>query len=387
MPRAFPLIFLSLWACGGSSDREPSPSNPTRLDAQIVDLGLPTPDGGVINPECPGGECRAADESIACCCPAATTCQRWLNGCDCFPDSVPDSGVELPDVGFDDLGQPVDAGFPDSGVPADTGVRPDSGVRPDGGTGLPPIPIYSGGTCPQFRQGVNSGFMSGGQARSFDLRLPANPQGAPVVFAWHWLGGAANEAIDWTGMGGLTNNGVIVISPESCCSQWEWQIGTPPPNNVDINFFDDALACLHDQYNVDLDRVYSTGHSAGAMWTSYLALYRSEYLAGAVIMSGGLQGNSQYRTPTDPIPFVLVWGGASDLYGNFSFQTSTLNYSQRLRADGHFVVHCQGTFGHQIPPDTSYTWPFFDDHPKGISPEPYLGGLPGTFPNWCSIAP
>lgn len=385
--RIFPLVLLGAWACG-SSDRNRTDGTETRWDAQVVDLGI-TPDSGVVvDPQCPGGACRASDESISCCCPSGTTCGAWETGCLCVPDPVADSGVSEPtDAGFDDQGIPVDAGFPDSGAPTDTGVRPDSGVRPDGGTTLPPIPVYSGGVCPQFQEGMNNGFMSAGQARSFDLRLPNNPNGAPVVFAWHWLGGQASEAIDWTGIGGAVLNGAIVISAQACCSQWDWQIGTPPPNNVDIGFFDDALACLYDQYSVDLDRIYSTGHSAGAMWTSYLLLYRSEYLAGAVIMSGGLQGNSQYRTPTDRIPIVLVWGGQSDMYGNFSFQTSTLNYSQRLRNDGHFVVHCQGTFGHQIPPDTGYTWPFFDDHPKGITPEPYLGGLPGTFPNWCTIAP
>jgi hypothetical protein len=103
-------------------------------------------------------------------------------------------------------------------------------------------------------------------------------------------------------------------------------------------------------------------------------------------------------TPAQPIPVLLEWGGDSDVFripgenfafndGNpdtFSFAVASLAFSSRLRADGHFVLHCVGTQGHNVPPDPeSVWWPFLRDHPRGISPEPYQLALPDDLSPLC----
>ena len=40
-------------------------------------------------------------------------------------------------------------------------------------------------------------FVSHGQEREITVLLPADPQGAPVVFAWHYLNGKEAEYIEW----------------------------------------------------------------------------------------------------------------------------------------------------------------------------------------------
>jgi pimeloyl-ACP methyl ester carboxylesterase len=100
---------------------------------------------------------------------------------------------------------------------------------------------------------------------------------------------------------------------------FDWHFTDPSPvGNPDLLLFDDILACLHAQYSVDLTRIWSTGHSAGASLASYLAMHRSNRLAAVAVLSGGLLDLSTapegYITPTDDIPILLTWGGETDTY-------------------------------------------------------------------------
>ncbi len=246
-------------------------------------------------------------------------------------------------------------------------------------------PEYSGGTCPVFTAGTNTDFVVGEDKRDFELLLPADPTGAPVVFVWHWLGGSASDAVRYMELDTLSDAGAIVIAPESAGSAFEWLFTASPEGNADLQLFDDLLACIWQQHQVDLDRVYATGMSAGGLWTSYLTLYRSASLAATAPLSGGADA-SAYSTPDTPIPVMLTWGGENDTYGSYSFDDASQNLSASLQADGHFVIECVHSGGHTIPSGAiDYIWRFFEDHPAGIE-SPYLTtGLPDALPEWCSI--
>jgi poly(3-hydroxybutyrate) depolymerase len=144
------------------------------------------------------------------------------------------------------------------------------------------------------------------------------------------------------------------------------------------------LSCLWQQYDVDLDRVGATGMSAGGLWTSYLTLHRAEWLSATAPLSGGTFPGG-YETPASPIPVLLTWGGPRDTYSTLSFDDTTRDMLDRLRADGHFVVACEHDRGHTLPPGgIGYAYQFLMDHPRGVSPEPYAAGLPAGFPAWCA---
>jgi hypothetical protein len=247
----------------------------------------------------------------------------------------------------------------------------------------PPPPVYSG-TCPAMTEGRHDNFASLGEQRSFEVRLPPDPIGAPVVFAWHALNASPQDAMNWPGLDQIySNEGFIIIAPYSCCAT-EWVIGGNPAQNPDLALFDDVLACLVDEYSVDVDRIYTTGFSAGGLYASYMLQVRSGHLAAAAPFSGGLLGS--YVQPDFDIPVMFTWGGPGDLYGSFSFETATLNLSNAMQSDGLFVAHCVGNWGHSQPNDGgALAWRFFQDHPRGVAPEPYQGGLPGAFPNYCTI--
>jgi len=256
----------------------------------------------------------------------------------------------------------------------------------DTGTeGTDPPLEYSEGDCPDFSEGTMS-FESAGETRSLRVELPDDPQGAPVLFAWHWLGGTADQIVSQFGLPRTADDeGVIVVAPDSCCGDYEWQFTDPPEGNVDLAVFDDALACLYEQYDVDLDRIWATGMSAGGLWTSYLTMHRADILAATAPLSGGAFSND-YETPASPIPVLLTWGGPSDVYSGFSFDDANQTFSSLLQDDGHFVIECVHDLGHTVPYEAAdYLMPFLTSHPRGVSPEPYEGGLPSEFPDWCSI--
>ena len=249
-------------------------------------------------------------------------------------------------------------------------------------------PEYSGGACPALVDGVNSGFESGGLSRSFILDLPPEPNGAPVIFLWHWLSGSAAEIHNGLNFDDLSDSeGVIVVAPESQGSQFEWRFTQGPEGNPDLALFDDLLACLWDQYDADLDRIYATGMSAGGLWSSYLTLHRSQWLATTAPMSGGADTTS-YQTPEVDIPVLMIWGGEGDVFqgGLVDFDETSKYMSTRLREDGHFVAHCVHDRGH-LPPFNAapLVWSWFEAHSADQTEEPFKDGLPATFPDICAL--
>ena len=93
-----------------------------------------------------------------------------------------------------------------------------------------------------------------------------------------------------------------------------------------------------------------------------------------------------YAPPADAIPVMLVWGGESDTYSSFSFDEANDLFSELLRNDGHFVMECDHGQGHTWPNGIqAHTWSFFKAHPKGEGSSPYESGLPGSYPDYCSL--
>lgn len=243
-------------------------------------------------------------------------------------------------------------------------------------------PVYAE-RCPTITDGVNDGFFSGGMSRSFRAVLPDEPEGAPVIFAWHWLGGNAITTLNVLQLSALARaENVIVIAPESRGAQFEWRFTDPPENNADLQLFEDLLACASEQFDVDLDRIYSTGHSAGGLWTSYLTIHASEWLAATAVISGGANA-ATYQTPERQLPVLIIWGGPNDTYSTFSFEETSTYLADSLRNDGHFVTTCDHGGGH-VPPvgGMNYIWAWFEDHPYGVD-EPYAEALPDVFPEYC----
>lgn len=272
---------------------------------------------------------------------------------------------------------------PDDAAPDDTGAS--AGDTGAASSDLTP-PTYSGGDCPALADGAMD-FVSGDDTRRVKIRLPADPTGAPVLFAWHWLGGSAGEIIRIMDLDALAQaEGIIVIAPESRDDEaYEWAFLDNSEDNPDALFFRDLLSCAHATWGVDLDRVHATGMSAGGLWTTWLTMYQAEWLASTAPLSGGtLEGS--YESPEWALPVLLTWGGPTDTYQTLSFDDANQYFSAELQDDGHFVAECVHDGGHTIPNGaTAWVWQFLADHPRDAATEPYADGLPQGFPDWCAL--
>ena len=243
-------------------------------------------------------------------------------------------------------------------------------------------PYGSAKNCPVFETGTVEA-RAGGVDRVLEIELPKNPRGAPVVFAWHWLGGDATETLDWMGVRELADAGYIVVAPESSGLPFEWDTLDRSDDNVDLALVDSLLPCLFDAFAIDSDAVFATGHSAGGLFTTFLTMHRAEVFAATAPFSGGAS-SWDYETPARPIPSLVTWGGVNDTYGGFSFHTASLDFVSMLLEDGSFPIACEHDLGHLPPNETVEMLEiFFGDH-RLDTPEAWKDSIPSGMPDYCS---
>ncbi len=318
-------------------------------------------------------------------------------------DSSPSQDTQAPADVADVQGadQNADSATPDEASPHDT-PSGDVPTQPDTSTAdltppppSPPAPkAYSGGTCPAFSAGKNE-FMVGPRKRQFELWIPEKPKGAPLVFIWHGLGDSPkNIAAYFQAQKLATERGAVVVAPYDCCASghkdccatpYVWGIGSYASDS-DLVMFDDLLACIDQQADIDNTRVYTTGFSAGALWSTHLVVNRGEYLASAGIFSGGTGSIVKYSTPGNKLPVLLAHGGVDDTYaGIVKFDNITKTFAQQLHDDGHIVVLCDHSLGHSVPMDGA-TWDaiFMFAHQWGDPSSPFADSLSTDFPRYCT---
>ena len=84
---------------------------------------------------------------------------------------------------------------------------------------------------------------------------------------------------------------------------------------------------------------------------------------------------------------MVAWGGPQDIAFDQNFDNLAHNLLAALLPAGHFVVACNHGQQHKwLPEFTPWALQFLLDHPRGVTPEPYAGGLPAVFPAFCEIA-
>jgi len=289
-----------------------------------------------------------------------------------------------------DTGSQADIGA-DTGDNADAGADVGTDVEPEVPEGPQPAQpkAYSGGDCPTFEAGTNT-FLSGGVERQVELFLPSVPEGAALTFAWHGAGDSASNFARAIGAQAIADaNDTIVAVPWAADAgiTFSWAILSADDKEPDTLVFDDLLSCLDAQYDIANEYVYTTGFSAGALWSTWLVLTRSEYLAAAAIFSGGVSDlTAPYQTPVNTtIPLVLTHGGPSDqVFVNFSEAQEA--FADALAADGHTVFICNHGRGHTIPAEgRSLFLPFMYANRFGEVNERFTGGLPDNWPEWCEL--
>ena len=123
-------------------------------------------------------------------------------------------------------------------------------------------------------------------------------------------------------------------------------------------------------HNIDPRRIFTTGCSAGGLFSAALAARRSNYIAAAAPNSGGWVTTVPVRTDNTPA-LMTIHGGPSDVVG-VNFADTSADADRAFKARGGFVINCNHCGGHcgatALAPSI---WEFFKAHPYGVTPNPW----------------
>jgi poly(3-hydroxybutyrate) depolymerase len=339
-------------------------------------------------------------------------------------DAAPAPPV-LPGDADDTPVTPADAGdappTPDAAVPP---AVPDATVEPPppGRDDPPPLPAYGGGVCPVFAGGPTldaslvTGFPSGGDQRSFRMIVPPNYDGSepwPVMFAWHWLNASSSSFVNQGELESAAEEmRFLIVVPDHLENAngdktylLNWPFAEVWGAEKELQFFDDLLACVDANFNVDPRQIHGVGVSAGALWLAHLtSTSRADHLATAVSLSGGLGRDPfgvwdmMFTPQAHRFPAIVLWGGPTDNLVVVDFAAASTRLMDALIGNGHFVVSCTHDSGHAVPPIEAppdggtrfrFLWRFMAEHPYGTpaGTSPWQqAGLPPETPPWCEIA-
>lgn len=258
-------------------------------------------------------------------------------------------------------------------------------ATPGGGV-APTIPSVTG-ECPEFRTGtITFGGLGGIQ---MVVGAKAASATAPMVFYWHGTGSTSGEFGFMAGAvrTGVESEGGILVSFQGTTGG-DALSGTSVFGRGDMNIVDQLVACAVRDHNIDPRRIFTTGCSAGGLFSAALAALRSEYIAAAAPNSGGFTFPQQFQSDFTPA-LMTVHGAPGRDVVIVDFSNTSATADKAFKDRGGFVVNCNHGGGHcggsGLAPDI---WEFFEAHPYGVEPAPSpwtSAGLPSGFSDQCEI--
>ena len=170
------------------------------------------------------------------------------------------------------------------------------------------------GQAPGLASGSHT-ISSGGQNRSYILRVPANYDNTHpyrLFVGLHWRGGTAND-VDSGGTDGYNwsyyglrrladsaGNNTIFVAPQGNGNGWA------NPGGQDVTFIDDLLRQLEAALCVDTSQVFAGGFSYGGAMSYALACARPTVFRAVAVYSGAnLSGCSG---GTQPVAYIGMHG-------------------------------------------------------------------------------
>ncbi len=172
--------------------------------------------------------------------------------------------------------------------------------------------------CGSVPTGTTEFVLDAGRAEH-DVRVyvPTTYDGSselPLVMNFHGFGSTGDQQAAFTGYEDLAEDeGFIVVHPTAVPSSadararnsWE-TLATDDPAKDDVEFTNELLDQLIEDYCVDATRVYATGMSGGGIFTSQLVCEMSDRLAAAVSVAALYFPAS--CDPAEAVPFMAIHG-------------------------------------------------------------------------------
>lgn len=181
----------------------------------------------------------------------------------------------------------------------------------------------------------------GGETRSYWIFVPSGYNGSepvPLVVMLHGAGGTGEEADVMTGWSTIAESeGFIAVFPDGdVWNVYDWN----GAGRDDVGFLLAVIDKIEEDYNIDADRVYMTGHSMGAAMTITFALQHADILAAIAPASGPwLISNRSFNIdpatapqPNVPIP-VYIWRGGNEVWPSAQENRLQIQYWVGLNKD------------------------------------------------------
>lgn len=338
-------------------------------------------------------ECEGAGDPCACDegAEGRAVCEGDALRCACDDDDTQGDNAQKKDAGpRRDAGKrdaASDAGDDMPAADASTGTEGDAAAASEdaGTTPAPRIPALPD-DCPNIETGTVTVL---GQAVQLWVGARRADTHGPILFYWHGEGTSAPEALTGLGLGHaaiLAEGGVVASFTTSTRSGQT--TGSSLWSTGDFEMADRILACAIVQQGVDPRRIYTAGCGPGGLQASAMVYGRSSYLAAGMASSGGIAFPLQLDDPGHIPAFIGAHGAAGTDVRIVDFAQATTRQVRELAAQGGLAVACDHGGGTCASPASlkNAQWKFLLDHPFGVSPEPYEGGLPAAFPEYCQIA-
>ena len=182
------------------------------------------------------------------------------------------------------------------------------------------------------QQTINDSIIHDNLYRSYTAYIPEiyNPsQPTPLVFNFHGLTGNSALAMwraDFRLIADTAN--FIIVHPQGLLNssgETHWNVGQMGTSINDIDFISSLLDSLSLEYNIDSDRVYSTGMSNGAYMSYRLACELSDKIAAIAPVAGSyISYMLNSCNPTHATPVLHIHGVAdssSIYYGKPGFES------------------------------------------------------------------
>ncbi len=162
----------------------------------------------------------------------------------------------------------------------------------------------------------------GGVARTYRLYVPAIYDGSesvPVIFNFHGYGSSAIEQEIYANFKPIADTAnFLIVLPQGLTDGngntfWH-DFSTISSLQIDLDFFDTMLDSIGSQYNIDVNRVYSTGMSNGGFFSYDLACHRSNKIAAVASVSGSMvESHVVACNAQHPMPILQFHGTADNV--------------------------------------------------------------------------
>jgi len=189
------------------------------------------------------------------------------------------------------------------------------------------------------QQTIYDSIYTGGLHRQYILYVPASYSPgtpAPLVLNFHGYTSNAFEQMFYGDFRPIADTaGFLVVHPMGTIDiigNTHWNVGWGTSTVDDIGFTKALIDSLSAQYNINQDRIYSTGMSNGGFMSYQLACEMSERIAAIASVTGDFNVNQTTTcSPQHPMPVMEVHGTADQTVpynGNIIFAPipTTVNY-------------------------------------------------------------